>query len=86
MEKITLSLPLLYSLKKRHKKYIYHEIRVEPLVTLRVDAIFSYLSREFDDNRATLANNGNEMALSAVANKTLTQTAASNDLEKLVSK
>ena len=56
------------------------------MVPLRVDAIFSYLSREFDDNCATLANNGNEMALSAVANKTLTQTAASNDLEKLVSK
>ena len=53
---------------------------------LRADVIFADLSRESDNNRATLAKKGREMACSAVANNTVNPTADSNSLEKLVSK
>ena len=55
---------------------------MEPLGPLRMDAIFSDLTRELDKNRTTLAKKGHDMALSAVANKTVTLTAASNAICK----
>ena len=59
---------------------------MKPLGPLREDAIFADLLRKLDNNRATLAKKGHDMAISAVSNKTVTPTASSNDLEKLVSK
>ena len=56
---------------------------MEPLGPLRVDAIFADLSRELDKNSATLAEKGREMACSAVANKVVTPSFASNALAKI---
>ena len=55
---------------------------MDPLGPLRVDAIFSGLSSELDDNSATLSKKGRKMAHIEVANKTLTTTADSNSLAK----
>ena len=49
---------------------------------MRVDAIFSDLTRELDKNRTTLAKKGRDMARSAVANNNVTLTVASNALCK----
>ena len=48
-----------------------------------MDSIFSGMSRELDNNHATLAKKGRYMAHSAVANKTITPNAASNALAKM---
>ena len=49
---------------------------------MRADAIFADLKRESDKNRTTLAKKGRDMARIAVANNTVTLTAASNALCK----
>ena len=56
---------------------------MEPLVPLRADAIFSDMSRELYNNFATLSKKGYDMDRSAVANKTVTPTAASNFLTNI---
>ena len=48
-----------------------------------MDAIISDLSRDSDENCATLAKKVLEMARSAVANKTTNPSATSNDLAKV---
>ena len=50
---------------------------------LSVDAIFSGMSRDSDKNRATLAKKGREMDRSAVTNKIVTPTAASDSLANI---
>ena len=48
---------LIYTLaltEEEVEKQIYHEIRVNPLGPLRADALFAYLSRELDNNRAAI--------------------------------
>ena len=50
---------------------------------LREDVIFTCLSRELDNNCATLSKKGYDMDRSAVANKTVTPTAASNFLTNI---
>ena len=50
---------------------------------MRADAIFDDLSRESDKNRATIEKKGREISRSAVANKAVTPTAASNALAKI---
>ena len=52
------------------------------MVPLIADSIFSDMSRDLDENRETLANKGHEIYYSAVSNKTLTPTAASNVIFK----
>ena len=46
-------------------------------------AIFADLSRDLGKNRATIAKKGREMDRSALANKIVTPTAASNPLAKI---
>ena len=53
---------------------------------MRADANFADLSRDLDKNHATISKKGREMARNAVAKNIFTPTAASNALEKLVSK
>ena len=55
---------------------------MEPLGLLRADAIFSDMSIELDMDCATPEKKGHYMAHSAVANKTVTPTAASKSLCK----
>ena len=49
---------------------------MEALGTLRVGIIFAGMSMELDDNCATIAEKLHDMDHSAVANQTLTPTAA----------
>ena len=67
-------------------KHLYLEIWVDFLGTLREDANFSDMSRDLDNNRATLVKKGHYMDRSEFTNKTLTPTAALHTLETLVSK
>ena len=68
------------------EKQLYHKIWVDQLGTLRADAIFSDMSRDLDENCATLAKKVHDMVCSAVANKTLTPTMASKALVKIGTK
>ena len=63
--------------------FFNNEIRVEPLGSLRSDAIFADLSSKTDNNCATIAKTGREMARSSVDNRIVTPTAASNSLPKV---
>ena len=71
------------ALTKEEAEKIYNEIRVEPLVSLMADAIFSGLSRESDKDHETLANKGREMDFISVRKNNVTMTAASNALAKI---
>ena len=65
------------------EKQLYDEILVDLLGPLRVDALFYDLSRELDENCATIAKKGCEMSHSAFTKNTPTLTAASNALCKI---